>query len=66
MTSVFPTTGTGGIVDILGHKTYIDYFQGVSGSQVGLSNCFGVRVWDGVFCAVVKLGDGAGNSEQGI
>jgi hypothetical protein len=49
-------------LNILGpDKTYIDYFQGVCASQLGLSNCFGIRVRDGAFCAVVKLGDGEAN-----
>ena len=57
-----PVLVPGGGLNIIGSdKAYIDYFQGVSASQVGLSNCFGVRVWDQAFCAAVKLGDGAAN-----
>src|SRR5437879_1557224 len=42
-------------------RTYIDYFQGAWCSQEGLSNRFGVRVRDGLFLAVVKIGDGRAN-----
>src|SRR6266481_1626018 len=39
-------------------KTYIDYFQGAWCLQEGLANRFGVRVREGLFGAVVKIGDG--------
>ena len=39
-------------------KTYIDYFQGAWCLQEGLANRFGVRVREGLFLAVVKIGDG--------
>ena len=39
-------------------KTYIDYFQGAWCLREGLANRFGVRVREGLFLAVVKIGDG--------
>src|SRR5437868_1257710 len=47
-------------------KTYIDYFQGAWCStwcsQQRLSNRFGVRVRQGLFLAVVEIGDGQVNA----
>jgi len=43
-------------------KTYIDYFQGPWCLQEGLANRFGVRVREGLFLAVVKIGDGRVNA----
>src|SRR3954468_18688326 len=34
---------------------YIDFFQGARGSQQGLRNCFGMRVWDGGCQAVARI-----------
>src|SRR6266404_5764998 len=43
-------------------KTYIDYFQGAWCLQEGLANRFGVRVREGLFLVVVKIGDGQVNA----
>ena len=47
--------------DISPDQKYIDYFQGVCGSQDGSLNRFGIRVREGFCLAVVKNGDGQAN-----
>ena len=39
-------------------RTFIDYFQNVSSIHRGLTNLFGIRVFEGRCVAVVKTGDG--------
>jgi hypothetical protein len=39
-------------------RTFIDYFQYVSSIHRGLTNLFGIRVFEGRCEAVVKTGDG--------
>jgi hypothetical protein len=42
-------------------RTYLDYFQGLSASQKGMLNCFGVRLREGSCLVVVKNRDGQVN-----
>ena len=42
-------------------RTYLDYFQGLSGSRNGMLHCFGVRLREGSCLVVVKNRDGQVN-----
>jgi len=37
---------------------HVDYFQGENASRRGLPSCFGIRVEQGRYVALVKIGDG--------
>jgi hypothetical protein len=39
-------------------RIFIDYFQSACAAHRGLTNHFGVRVWEGRCSAIVKIADG--------
>ena len=39
-------------------QSYVDFFQGVFASGMGLKNSFGIRVEEGCCCAVARIGAG--------